>query len=49
MSLPAIFELCDPRPDILAGTATDADFAAGPFHVVRGTGGPPSMPIRAYS
>jgi hypothetical protein len=40
MSVPTIFDLCKPRPDVLAGTSSDSDFAADLSHVVRGTGGP---------
>jgi hypothetical protein len=40
MSVPTIFDLCHPRPDVLAGTSSDSDFAADLSHVVRGTGGP---------
>lgn len=40
MSVPTIFDLCTPRPDVLAGTASDSDFAADLSHVIRGSGGP---------
>jgi predicted AAA+ superfamily ATPase len=40
MGQPTIFDLCTPRPDVLAGAAADADFAADLSHVVRGSGGP---------
>jgi hypothetical protein len=40
MSAPTIFDLCNPRPDVLAGTSSDSDFAADLSHVIRGTGGP---------
>src|SRR6266403_886303 len=40
MSTPTIFDLCKPRPDVLAGTSSDSDFAADLSHVIRGTGGP---------
>jgi predicted AAA+ superfamily ATPase len=40
MTAATIFELCEPQPDIRAGTAADADFAADLSHVVRGAGGP---------
>lgn len=40
MSVPIIFDLCEPRPDVLAGTASDSDFAADLAHVIRGHGGP---------
>jgi predicted AAA+ superfamily ATPase len=39
MSARTIFELCTPRPDVLAGTSSDSDFAADLSHVIRG-GGP---------
>ncbi len=35
-----IFELCEPRADVQAGTSSDSDFAADLSHVVRGAGGP---------
>lgn len=35
---PTIFDLCTPRPDVLAGTASDSDFAADLAHVLRGHG-----------
>lgn len=34
-----IFDLCDPRPDVRDGSASDSDFAADLAHVLRG-GGP---------
>ncbi len=40
MSAPTIFDLCKPRPDVLAGTSSDSDFAADLSHVVLGAGGP---------
>jgi hypothetical protein len=40
MTVPTIFQLCTPRADVIAGTSSDADFAADLFHVVRGSGGP---------
>jgi predicted AAA+ superfamily ATPase len=40
MGIPTIFDLCRPRPDVLAGTSSDSDFAADLAHVVRGSGGP---------
>ena len=40
MPLPTIFDLCVPRADVLAGTSSDADFAADLSHVIRGAGGP---------
>ncbi|WP_230534162.1 ATP-binding protein [Microvirga roseola] len=49
MSIPTIFDLCVPRADVLAGTASDADFAADLSHVIRG-GGPVeySDPVRFF-
>jgi len=44
MSAKTIFDLCEPRADVLDGTASDADFAADLSHVLR-TGGQPT----AYS
>ncbi|MDO9713493.1 ATP-binding protein [Paracraurococcus lichenis] len=38
--VPTIFDLCIPRADVLAGTSSDADFAADLAHVLRGHGGP---------
>jgi hypothetical protein len=40
MSVQTIFDLCTPRPDVLAGTSSDSDFAADLSHVIRGAGGP---------
>lgn len=40
MSTATIFSTCVPRSDVLAGTASDSDFAADLSHVVRGKGGP---------
>jgi hypothetical protein len=40
MAVTTIFDLCTPRPDVLAGTASDSDFAADLSHVIRGSGGP---------
>jgi predicted AAA+ superfamily ATPase len=51
MAQPTIFDLCVPRPDVLAGTAADADFAADLSHVVRGSGGPVEYfdPVRFFA
>ena len=38
MSLPTIFSVCVPRPDVLAGAITESDFAADLAQVVRGEG-----------
>ena len=40
MAVTTIFDLCTPRLDVLAGTASDSDFAADLSHVIRGSGGP---------
>ena len=36
-SLPTVFDLCQPRPDVLAGRVADADFAADLASVIAGT------------
>ena len=36
MDLPTLFELCDPRPDVLAGNIAESDFAADLAQVLRG-------------
>lgn len=38
MPLPTIFDLCTPRPDVLAGTSSDSDFAADLSRVIRKAG-----------
>jgi hypothetical protein len=40
MSLPAIFDLCEPNADVRTGTSSDSDFADDLSRVIRGTGGP---------
>ena len=40
MTVPAIFESCRPRPDVLAGTVAEADFAADLAQVIVGKGTP---------
>ncbi len=40
MTTPTIFELCRPREDVLAGTITEADFAADLARVITGGGSP---------
>jgi predicted AAA+ superfamily ATPase len=40
MSVPTIFDLCEPRADVRAGTASDSDFAWDLCHVIRGKGAP---------
>lgn len=37
MALPTIFDLCQPREDVLHGTITESDFAADLAQVIRGT------------
>src|ERR1035441_2938030 len=36
MSLPTVFDTCDPREDVLKGTIAEADFAADLAKVIRG-------------
>ncbi len=40
MIVPLVYDLCDPRADVKAGSSSDADFAADLSYVVRGSGGP---------
>jgi hypothetical protein len=40
MSVPVIFDLCEPNADVRTGTSSDSDFAADLSRVIRGTGGP---------
>ncbi len=51
ITAPLIYDLCKPRPDVLAGTSSDSDFAADLSHVLRGGGGPAeySDPVRFYA
>lgn len=37
MSLPTVFDVCEPRPDVLNGAITESDFAADLADVLRGT------------
>jgi hypothetical protein len=37
MTLPTVFETCEPREDVLSGTVAEADFAADLAKVIRGT------------
>nr|MBA4158480.1 ATP-binding protein [Gemmatimonadota bacterium] len=37
MALPTVFDLCQPREDVLAGTIAESDFAADLAQVIRGT------------
>jgi predicted AAA+ superfamily ATPase len=36
MTLPTIFDLCEPRQDVLQGTISESDFAADLAQVLRG-------------
>ena len=36
MALPSLFDICEPRPDVLQGTIAEADFAADLAQVLRG-------------
>jgi len=50
VGLRTIFEACEPRPDVRAGTATDSDYAADLAHVLKP--GPPDEyrdPIRFFA
>ena len=38
MTVPTVFETCQPRPDVLAGAVTEADFAADLAQVILGKG-----------
>ena len=38
MTIPTIFETCRPRPDVLKGAITEADFAADLAQVIIGVG-----------
>lgn len=38
MALPTLFEICEPRDDVLAGTLQESDFAADLAQVLRGAG-----------
>ena len=40
MGIKTIFDLCEPRADVLYGTASDSDFAADLSHVLRAGGQP---------
>ena len=40
MTLPTIFDLCEPREDVLAGAITESDFAADLAQVLRGKDAP---------
>ena len=37
MSIPTIYDLCEPRHDVLEGTITESDFAADLAQVLNGT------------
>jgi hypothetical protein len=36
VTLPTIFDLCEPRQDVLLGTISESDFAADLAQVLRG-------------
>jgi len=36
MDLPTLFDLCEPRPDVLAGNISESDFAADLAQILRG-------------
>ena len=38
MTVPTIFETCQPRADVLAGAITESDFAADLAQVINNTG-----------
>ena len=40
MTIPTIFDICRPRPDVLDGTVADADFAADLAQVLTGKASP---------
>jgi len=46
MTVPTIFDLCEPRPDVRTGTSSEADFAADLSHVIRGRGARSSIANR---
>ena len=49
-SLPSIFDLCQPRADVLAGRVSDADFAADLASVIGGTASPEYLePARFFA
>ena len=50
MTLPTIFETCRPRPDVLAGKLTEADFAADLAQVIVGEGSDDYLdPVRFFA
>ncbi len=49
MSVPTIFDLFAPRPDVLAGTSSDSDFAADLSQVIRRSGGLAQYKVPARS
>lgn len=50
MNVPTIFETCNPRADVLAGTVSEADFAADLAQVIVGNGSPDYLePERFFS
>ncbi len=44
-AVPTIFDLCEPRADVCAGTASDSDFAADLARVLRGHDAPPEYAV----
>ena len=50
MTVATIFDTCQPRDDVLAGTITEADFAADLAQVITGKGNPEYLdPVRFFS
>ena len=50
MTVPTIFDTCRPRPDVLAGTVTEADFAADLAQVIVGKGSADYLdPVRFFA
>ncbi len=51
MPVPTIFDLCEPRADVRAGTSSDADFAADLARVLRGHDAPEEYadPVRFFA
>jgi hypothetical protein len=49
MTVPTVFETCQPREDVLSGTIAEADFAADLAKVIRGTASDDyKMPARFF-
>ncbi|MDG2991733.1 DUF499 domain-containing protein [Candidatus Synechococcus calcipolaris G9] len=50
MSIPTLFEICDPRPDVLAGAIAESSFAADLASVIRKTAPPDYLdPVRFFA